>query len=54
MNDIICEKCGASGWAQYSEDWDQVLCNACVNKLEDSLEDYEEKRRRKIAEDNEY
>lgn len=62
MYNSICESCGKSSDVfinkydipKYVEEYDSVLCAGCEVKLDNSIEQHEEDKRRKLQEDNEY
>jgi hypothetical protein len=47
-----CEKVARS--VRYEEEWDEFLCGPCWQQKEDGLEQYEEDKRQRIAESQEY
>ncbi len=54
----VCDKCGVKASSYVRIEWDeemeQNVCGQCWSDFEDSLEEYEEHRRERIAEENEY
>jgi transcription elongation factor Elf1 len=55
---LACEKCNKKESnivrVEYSQDMDMYVCGACERAFEDSVEEYEERKRRRIQEQNEY
>lgn len=62
MSNCVCECCGKSGndiankydKPKYNEEYHMYLCGSCSVKMDNSVEEYEEKKRRKLQQDNEY